>query len=118
MTRGVVKTAKMLGAAALALAPALALGGCGPSRDELLAEKVAAAQAAADRAVRAAEAAERAAAASGAKITPTSFADDEPVIEEDGNDTTEFDAPDSELADTGAAPATAAPPAPQLQPAG
>ena len=66
---------------------------------------------AADRAVRAAEAAERAASASGAKITPTSFADDEPVIEEDGYDDTAFDSSEADLADTGPAPVAAPPPA-------
>lgn len=50
-------------AAALALAvPALALSGCGPSRDEVLSEKLAAAEAAARRAEAAQKAAERAAA--------------------------------------------------------
>lgn len=101
-----IRTARAL-AAALAIMPALALGGCSPSRDELLSEKVAAAQAAADRAVRAAEAAERAANASGARVAPTSFDESETVVEEDGNDPTEFD-----NSDTGdSEPAASLPPA-------
>lgn len=77
-----------------ALALAVLLGGCGSGRDELLAEKVAAAQAAALRAERAAEAAERAAAASGASIQNTSFAEDEVIVE----DATEI-APEDPAAD-------------------
>ena len=108
------RTGKTLGAAMLALLPLVSLAGCGPSRDQLLSEKVAAAQAAADRAVRAAEAAERAAAATGAKIEPTTFADDEVVIEEDG-DADEHEGGATETAETAIA---SPPPAPVETPAG
>ncbi len=69
-------------AACAAVMLAVLLAGCGSGRDELLAEKVAAAQAAALRAERAADAAERAAAASGASIQNATFAEDEVIVED------------------------------------
>ncbi|MEY4721506.1 MAG: hypothetical protein RIQ46_1231 [Pseudomonadota bacterium] len=86
------------------LALAVLLAGCGSGRDELLAEKVAAAQAAAMRAERAAEAAERAAAASGATIQSTTFADDEVIVEDAAEITPEDPAGDVETGEARSMP--------------
>jgi len=67
---------------ALALAPALVLAGCGSQDDTALAEQVAIAKDAADRAVTAQKAAERAASLA-RQSTPASFAEDEIVEEVD-----------------------------------
>ena len=83
---------------------AVLLAGCGSGRDELLAEKVAAAQAAALRAERAAEAAERAAAASGASIQNTSFAEDEVIVEDATEITPEDPAADVETGEVRSIP--------------
>ena len=86
------------------LACALLLAGCGSGRDELLAEKVAAAQAAALRAERAAEAAERAAAASGASIQNTTFSEDEVIVEDATEITPEDPAADVETGEVRSIP--------------
>lgn len=97
------------------------LAACQQADDASLDAKIARAEAAAERAVRAASAAERAASATGAKITPTSFSDDEtfepeviedPVDAEPSPDTGDDEATDNTIAEAGPAPANAsAPPA-------
>jgi hypothetical protein len=79
--------------AATWLAPALLLAGCGSSAAEkAMDEKLAKAEAAADRAVKAQQAAEAAAASAGAS-TQTFAAEDEPAPDENGDASSGEDAP-------------------------
>lgn len=95
----------------------LTLAACNQAQDPEMDRKLARAEAAADRAVRAAEAAEKAASAAGANITPTDFAEDEPIVEDadgDGEPDEESDAAKDgeEIENSIDGPATASEPAP------
>jgi len=85
-----------------ALMPALLLAGCGSSSDTVLAEQVAIAKDAADRAVTAQKAAERAASLARAQSTPGSFGEDEIVEEiDDYSEGDVSDSSDDDSADSG-----------------
>ena len=91
--------------AGLAAAASLLVAGCGSGRDEEMDKKLAAAQAAADRAVQAAESAERAAAAITARGAPeTVFAEPEPPIADEPDTPTEGGQVEGAIADSPAMP--------------
>ncbi len=77
MAEPVTHSRRPIAALALLAVPALLLSACGPSRDEVLAEKVARAENAAEKAEQAQQAAERAARAAGARLNEVNAAREE-----------------------------------------